>query len=275
METGSARPGITDFLDLLEELAPARFAEDWDNPGLQVGGHAGDITCVFISLDPTLGALKRARRVGADVLFTHHPLIFKPLSRIDSDPYPGNVIHDAVKSGIHIVSAHTNLDVAGGGINDILAELLRLEDVHVLETVSGVDGIGLGRVGRLSGGLDLTAFIHEVRDILGVEEIGVAGPEDARIRTVAVVGGSGGSLVSAARRKGADCLITGDVGHHHALTAETMGLTLLDAGHYCLEKKAFSVFGERLGKRMAERGWPVNVVLDEAERGPMRRTVVS
>jgi len=252
------------------DKGPTRFAEEWDNPGLQAGGYSGDITKVFVSLDPTLGALQRARNAGAEVLFTHHPLIFKPVSRIDSAVYPGNVIHEAVKGGIHIVSAHTNLDVAGGGINDILAELLRLEDIAVLDEIPGVEGVGLGRVGRLTRVFGLVEFIHEVRDLLGVEKLGIAGPEDAEFRTVAVVGGSGGSLVSSAHRKAADCLITGDVGHHHALTAETMGVTLLDAGHYCLEKKAFSIFGNRLKKRMAERGWNVDVVLDEAERGPVR-----
>jgi dinuclear metal center YbgI/SA1388 family protein len=270
MNAESRNVGVGQFLELLERLAPARLAESWDNPGLQVGGDGGNVTKVFISLDPTLGALRRAREAGADLLFTHHPLIFRPLTRIEAAVYPGNVIHEAVKAGVTIFSAHTNLDVAVGGINDILAESLGLEEVAVLEEAIGAEGAGLGRVGRLPGALRLSGLARAVRDRLDVENMGVSGPEDGDIRTVAVVGGSGGGMIAAAHRKGADCLITGDVGHHHALTAEAMGVTVLDAGHYSLEKKAFSIFGGRLAKQMAERGWKVDVVLDDAETTPVR-----
>ena len=154
-------PGIRDFLALLDEVAPMRFAEEWDNPGLQVGGHPGPITTCAMALDPTIAAIKRARKLGAQVLLAHHPLLFKPVSRIDQARYPGSVIHEAIRSSIHVVAAHTNLDAARGGINDILAESLELRDATVLEEVAGSEdhlqaeqGIGqVPLVARLNDGL--------------------------------------------------------------------------------------------------------------------------
>ena len=262
-------PRIRDILDRLENIAPTVLAETWDNPGLQVGSYSQEITKVFLSLDPTLKALNSAKRRNAQLLFTHHPLIFKPLSRLDINTYPGDVIAEALTSGICVIAAHTNLDMAKGGINDILADLLELETVEVLEEKDEVEGAGLGRIGDLPAAVRLSVLVEKVKRVFGAEQVKVVGREDEQIRRLAVVGGSGGSMISLASKKGADLLVTGDIGHHHASEAECLGIALIDAGHFHTEKTAFGAFAERLRAMVTEWGWEVAIEVDEDETDPM------
>jgi len=259
---------LKDFLELLETVAPARWAEPWDNPGLQIGSPAQEIKKIFSSLDPTLKALKSASKAHAQLLFTHHPLIFKPVSRVQTDTFPGNVMAEAVRDGIAIVAAHTNLDSAPDGINDILARLLGLTDVEILKPFE--DGAGLGRIGNLSNPVSLSAMAQTVRKVLGEGDMRVVGERDRPIRRIAVVGGSGGSLVSLACEKGADLLVTGDVGHHVALEAETLGIALIDGGHFHSEKAAFRVFARNLETLLRSKGWKIEIETDEGEGNPLR-----
>ncbi len=259
---------LRDFLTTLETIAPIRWAEPWDNPGLQVGSLSQEIRKIFSSLDPTLSALISASEAHAQLLFTHHPLIFKPLSRLDINAFPGDVIAEAAKRGISIVAAHTNLDVARGGINDILADLMGLNNVEVLQPADEADGVGLGRIGNLPEPAALSTVAKDVKKLLGAQSIRAVGRRDVLIRRLAVVGGSGGSLTSLAHEKGADILLTGDIGHHVALEAESLGIALLDGGHFHSEKTAFRVFAKNLNKMLTSKGWEVAVETDEDERDP-------
>lgn len=263
-------PKTRDVLDLLEKIAPARLAESWDNPGFQVGSYSQEIAKIFMALDPTLEALRSASDRHAQLLLTHHPLIFTPLSEVDINAYPGNVAVEAVKGGISVVSVHTNLDVAAGGINDILAELLGLQQVEVLEEKTGVDGAGLGRVGDLPKAAMLTSVVEDVRQVFGSDKLRLVADGDVRIRRIAVVGGSGGGLTYRASEKGADLLITGDVGHHHALEAKSVGIALIDAGHFETEMVAFRGFAERLRGLIDELGWGVDIETFEDENDPLK-----
>jgi dinuclear metal center YbgI/SA1388 family protein len=123
---------LVDIITLLDEIAPFSNAEEWDNPGLQVGSPSSEIKKILISLDPAIDALRKAKDINAQLLLTHHPLIFNKLSNVNSEEYPGDVITEALTSGISIVAAHTNLDAARNGINDILAEMLNLQNVKPL-----------------------------------------------------------------------------------------------------------------------------------------------
>lgn len=263
-------PKLKDILVLLEDLASAKLAEPWDNPGLQVGSFSQDITKIFVSLDPTLKALKSAYNGCAQLLLTHHPLIFRPLSQLESSYYPGNVIFNAIKNGIAVVAAHTNLDSAWGGINDILADLFELKDVETLNEVDDPGNSGLGRVGNLPEPVKLSIVIKKVKEILNAEKLRVAGDGNTMINRVAIVGGSGGSLISLAHKKDADLLLTGDVSHHDALEADSLGLVLIDAGHFRMEKVAFDIFANRLGSLFLERGWDTTIEVDKNENDPMR-----
>ena len=263
-------PKLIDVLDVLEKVAPAQFAESWDNPGLQVGYYSQEVRKIFFALDPTLKALRSACKRKAQVLLTHHPLIFTPLSRIDISEYPGNVILEAAKSGVSVVAAHTNLDVARGGINDVLGNLLNLHNMEVLKEITGIDGVGLGRIGDLSEPVKLSDAEEFIMRILGNRNLKVVGQGNAEIHRVAVIGGSGGSLVSLASEKGADLLLTGDVSHHHALEAESLGIALIDGGHFYTEKVAFDIFAGDFESMIAAQGWQVTVEVDVDETNPIR-----
>jgi len=252
-------PTLKDIMACLERIAPAAAAEDWDNPGLQVGIPSQGVGKILVALDPTLKALKEASKRGAQLVLSHHPLIFPSLASLDREIYPGDVIFEACKSEIGIVAAHTNLDVAQGGINDMLASLFRLTGPEALKKTLGFAGAGLGRIGDLHEPEPLLTFAAKVKALLGLEAVRVGEGAKERVRRVAVVGGSGGSLVPLAFAMGADVLVTGDVGHHDGRQAETLGMALIDAGHFHTEKKAFALFGDHFRDLLAEEGWDVAV----------------
>ena len=263
-------PTLKDFISVLESLAPMRYAEDWDNSGVQVGGQSSKIRKVLMSLDPMLSSVKKAALMGADLLLTHHPLIFKPVSHIDWERYPGNVICEAIREHICIVAAHTNLDIAKGGINDLLAEHLGLGDIRPLDESEGLAPSVPGRIGLFREPVELKIFAERVKDVFGMKTIRVSGDSTKQIKRVAVVGGSGGSLVEMAFRNGADVLVTGDVGHHHFLEAFALGMAVFDAGHYNMEKKAFGLFSDKLKEEIRTRDWKVAVEIDDEERASSR-----
>ena len=271
LKDGEMIPKLKDILDLLEEIAPSRLAEEWDNPGLQVGIQSQEVSRIFVSLDPTLPAVEEAVKQKVQLLLTHHPLIFHPLSRLDRDLYPGNVIFEALRHGIAIVSVHTNLDATRGGINDMLAQVFQLKDVEVLQIAEGDSDrdVGLGRIGDIREPRSLSEMLDAIKSGLGAKGIRVVGSKDLVIRRVAVVGGSGGGMVATASEKGADLLITGDVGHHDALEAESRGLALIDAGHFYTEKAALALFANRLKGLVEERRWQVEVVIHRNEKNPL------
>ena len=264
-------PSLQQILDALEEEAPSRLAESWDNPGLQIGGRSDPVERILLSLDPSLEAVRKAADIEAQLLLSHHPLLFKPLSSIDRNRYPGNIVYEAVKTGVALVSAHTNLDAALGGINDQLAVLLGLGNVRSLGGGEGDPSEpGLGRIGTLHAPRLLGDLARDVRAALQAPVAGIVGPSNRSVQEVAVVGGSGGSLVSEADRAGADVLVTGDLGHHDALTASCLGLAVIDAGHFHTEKAALEGFSRTLSSRLRARGWAVEVRVFGEEESPMR-----
>lgn len=265
-------PSLRDIIAVLEDLVPGRLAEDWDNPGLHVGNPSQGVEKIFVALDPTLESVVRAAQRGAQMLFTHHPLIFRPLVSLDSHTYPGNVIVECIKRDVSVFSAHTNLDIARGGINDMLAGLFHLQDVEVLENRDDprlVD-IGLGRIGYFKEPRPLRKIVEMTKDVLGINHVRVVGHEERDIYKTAVVGGAGGRMAGIASARGADLLITGDVGHHAARDAENLGLALIDAGHFHTEKAAFQAFAERFGGVLRQKGWGVAMEYDDMEKGPSR-----
>lgn len=263
-------PTLKAVLDVLEEIAPSHAAENWDNPGLQIGDLSQEVCKIFISLDPTLKSLRKAVKRNAQVLLTHHPLIFNPISRLNRDRYPGDVIFEAIERGISIIAAHTNLDAVRGGINDGLAGLFGLQEVRVLEESNDLDEGGSGRIGDLPEPERLSEMIEKIKVILGAERIRVVGRKERRIKRVAIVGGAGGGMVALASKKGAQLLITGDVRHHEALEAEVLGLALIDAGHFQTEKSALKPFANHLRNRFLVKNMEVIVEVNDAEKSPMR-----
>jgi dinuclear metal center YbgI/SA1388 family protein len=258
-------------MTILDELAPFAHMAEWDNSGLQVGDLTQKVHTILFALDPTMDALTDAIRKKAQVLLTHHPLIFRSLSSIDCQAYPGNVIFQAIQNNISIISAHTNLDMARGGVNDMLAQLLELQHTDILDRAEpfGTQEVGLGRIGSLPRPVKLSSMVGKIKDILGASSVRVMGDERLEITRVAIVGGSGGSLIDRAYEKGADVLITGDIGHHDALKAAVLGLALIDAGHFFTERVALKSFADHFKETVSTRDWNVNIAVYEDEEAPM------
>lgn len=124
---------VADIVDIMDRIAPPILTDSWDNTGLQLGNIEKEVKKVLVSLDLDEVTLKKAKEVGADMIITHHPLIFKPLEKITSESYKGKIILDIIKEDMAVFSAHTNLDIVDGGVNDVFAELMGLEDVEVLK----------------------------------------------------------------------------------------------------------------------------------------------
>ena len=264
-------PRLSEVINVLDEIAPFVLAEKWDNSGLQVGDIDKVIKKILIALDPAVGAVLHASATGADLILNHHPLIFKPVTCIDYNVYPGDVIHEAIKNDIAIVAIHTNLDSARMGINYILAEKFGLVDVSALEQkeYNGEDGYGLGAIGELSEPLSMTSVSKKVKDVLGLEALKVICSNEKDIKRVAVVGGSGGSMVNAAAEKNADLLITGDIGHHDALLAKSCNINVIDAGHYSTERVALTGFYKKLDEIFSRYNMDIMLEMYEEETDPI------
>jgi GTP cyclohydrolase I len=266
------RVSLKKVLDIIDEIAPFSLSEKWDNSGLQIGSHDKDINKILIALDPTIEAIKKAVSVNAQLMITHHPLFFNSITHIDFNLYPGNIIHEAVKNEIAVVAAHTNLDNARMGINHFLARMLDLIGWEVLEPkeLNGISGYGSGVIGYLNEPIDLRSYAIKIKKSLGAEAVKVIGSDDSTVKHVAVVGGSGRDYIAKAKEKGADLLVTGDIGHHDALTARSLGVNVIDTGHFCTERAALTGFMEQLKERFTMQGLDVELEMYKDETDPVR-----
>ena len=263
-------PLVKDILNLLDEIAPFDLAEDWDNSGLQIGSPDQPVGRMMIALDPTLEVVHEALSQKARLLLTHHPLIFKTISSINLNLYPGQVIQEAIKGNLSIISAHTNLDQAENGINRILARIFELQNIEILQINNHPDHprLGLGCIGDLPFSKPLGEIATWVKDKIGAAHVSAVGRREKLINRLAVVGGSGGSMVSQAFQKGADLLITGDIGHHDSLEALSLGLGLIDCGHFLTEWTALRIFKDFMQGKMFDRGWEIQIEFFEKEACP-------
>ncbi len=217
---------VADLVEVLEDLAPVRNAESWDNVGLLIGDETSQVSHVLLTIDMGPAQLEEATRLGCQAVVAYHPPIFKDLRRL----LPGMPAYEAVRAGIAVYSPHTALDVARGGTNDSLAEgVLGLVDVEPLRPA--LDGPGMGRLGVLDPAVDRSVLIERIKARLGMDRILVAGPRTGAVRIVAVCAGACGDILDHALAKRADLYLTGEMRHHDALRAAREGLTVVCALH--------------------------------------------
>ena len=210
---------IQDIFTFLNDRAPMDTAEGWDNPGMLVGDPRREVTRVLVALDATDGAVDTALAVGAELIVTHHPVIFAPLKRLSAQSIP----YRLAAAGIDLIAAHTNLDKAAGGVNDTLAARLGLTDV----VVAADEYTRIGTLAEETSAKDFAAHVAAVLDTA------VRYSGDKTVKTVAVCGGSGGDFML--RCIGAaDAYVTGEVRHHEWLAAAGQ-INVIEAGHYATE----------------------------------------
>lgn len=218
-----------DIISFLEKEAPPELAEEWDNIGLLVGSSSNSVRKILVCLDVTASAIDEAIQKGADLIVTHHPVIFKGIRRLNEDEKTAGLLYSLIRNSISVYSAHTNLDFAEQGVNTCLADVLGLKNTEVL-------GKGPGKTGMLEQRLSLADFVTRVKNNLKVPYVRVAGGVAAGIQKVAVFSGSFDDDLKAVAASGADVLVTGDLKYHTALDAREMGLCIVDAGHFNTEK---------------------------------------
>lgn len=240
---------------ILEELAPSELALEWDNVGLLVGDARQGIHTAYLALDATDEAIREAIRCGADILITHHPLIFRGMKQVTMNDFIGRRIQNLIRNGISYYAMHTNFDVCVMG--SLAADRMQLENTTVLEVTGEFCGepCGIGRVGTLAAPILLRECADLVKQRFEVPHVTVYGDLNRQVQRVAIAPGSGGDEIPYAIVSQADVLITGDITHHKGIDALAQGLCVIDAGHYGLEH----VFTDYLESYLAEHAPQVEV----------------
>lgn len=236
---------LTNWLDT---RYPAKAAENWDNVGLLVGNDDKEISHVFLALDLTEETLEEAIAAGADMILTHHPMIFSGLKKINNHTFTGRKILTLIKKDIPYYAMHTNYDILG--MADLSAEYIKLCDTTVLSVTDETDGSvqGFGRVGKLPRKMRLGDYARLVKESLKLSDVKVYGDLDKEVECAAICTGSGKSMIAEAIAAGADVYVTGDIDHHTGIDTVAQGLALIDAGHYGTEYIFMDDVKEELGK---------------------------
>lgn len=231
---------VKDICALIENELPLHWQESFDNAGLAVGDPEAEVSQLLIALDATEEVIDEAISIGAQMVITHHPIIFRPLKRIACENRQQRTILRALQHGIALYAAHTNLDSAPSiGISHHIASLLGIHEVALLEASSAAEGVGLGIVGQLAEPAEPTAFLRLIKERLGVVALRHSPVRIESISRVAICSGSGGSLIEAAEAASADVYIAADFKYHDFVDADTM--ILVDAGHFETEFCAIDI----------------------------------
>lgn len=225
-----------DVMEQIEKKFAPEYACGWDNVGLLAGRYDREVKSIYIALDATDDVVDYCVDHEIDMLLTHHPLIFQGMKRITDQDFIGRRILKLISNDISYYAMHTNYDVMG--MADLSVKLLGWDDTEVLEE-TGVDvfenPVGIGKVASLEMVCSLFDVCEQVKWAFELDHVKVFGDLNKEIKKAAICPGSGKSVITEALKKGADVLITGDIGHHEGIDAVACGMAIIDAGHYGVE----------------------------------------
>lgn len=238
---------VQQVYDFINERAPFETQVAYDNSGLLVGHPNNEVTGIHFALDVTNNVIDEAIAHGANLIVTHHPMMFSPIKRLVETDYQARLLCRLIREGISLISAHTNLDQAAGGINDVLAQCIGLTDIQ---------GEGFVRVGTLPSPITAGELAESISAALG-DVVRVMGDASAQVEKVGMCSGSGADEWPAAAAMGAQAFLTGEAKHHIALEAADRGMVLLEAGHHATEEPGIFALAKAL--QMSELGVQYNV----------------
>lgn len=252
-----------EIMNILQEQSPEQYALEWDNVGLLVGDSRKEVRKIYIALDATEETIEEAKTAGADMLLTHHPMIFKGLKKVNTEDFTGKRVMFLIQADIAYYAMHTNFDVKG--MADLAAERMGLSDCQVLEaTCQDEQGTqGIGKIGMLSESMELRECAERVKQAFHVEQVKVFGDLRAKVTKAAICPGSGKSVIGEALKSGVQVLITGDIDHHEGIDAAAQGMAIIDAGHYGVEKIFIPFMRQYL-----EENTKGLVILEQPEKQP-------
>lgn len=268
-------PTLGEVLLAAEELWPASLAEEWDAVGLVAGRTSRTVQKILLAVDPTSAVVDEALEWGADLLLTHHPLLLRPVTSVAANSFKGDIVHRLIEGGCGLLTIHTNGDSSVGGVSDVLADALGLQNVQPLkQATAGLDEEGIGRYGDLAGVTSLSEFAAKVFSILPAVAGGVrvAGDHDGLVRRVAVCGGAGDSLFDAVRGCAADVYVTADMRHHPASEAREAAVDgrpyLIDVSHFGSEWLWLTPAAGALDNVLGDHGYDVDIRVSSINTDP-------
>ena len=256
------RATLAEIVELADRIFPFEYAETWDNCGIQVGHPERSIGSIAFSLDATVETIEFASRSSCELLVTHHPLLMDPIRRISGDTFVGKTVLHAVRSGVDILSLHTNLDAAPGGLNDHVADRLGLQEVIVPHPAP------CARMGRLPVPVPVSDLGRRIAREFGISEVRLISRDEREVCSVFCACGSGMGYLGEALRYGAEVIVTGDVRYHAAREALDLAIPVIDAGHYGLEKAAVGLMAQAFGSELKRQGLLIGCVPCDIETEP-------
>ena len=237
-----------DIMKVIEATYPKHAALEWDNVGLLVGRTEKEVKKIYVALDATDEVIEQAVAANADMLITHHPLLFSPLKKITDEHFIGGRVVKLLQHDISYYAMHTNYDVCG--MADISAAILGLDGAETLEVTDKESMEGIGKVGDFSDPMSLQSCGEFIKEKFQLDSVKVFGDLSSTVQRVAICPGSGKGMTELALEKNADVLVTGDIGHHEGIDAVAQGLAIIDAGHYGLEHIFIEDMANYLGKNV-------------------------
>lgn len=235
-----------DIFENLCALAPPELQLSFDNSGFLFGRETAAVTKALLALDVTSTVVDEAIELGAELILSHHPLIFRPLKSVTDEKLLRLAQHQ-----IAVISMHTNLDIAQGGVNDALMAALGAQ------VLGGLDEYGCGRVGRLGKAMSMEEFLPFCKAVLKTS--GLRYYDSGRqVFKLAVMGGSGGDSLETAYRLGCDTYLTADIKYHQFLEAQELGINLIDGDHFCTENLVIPVLAQRLRAAFPETKFTIS-----------------
>lgn len=273
-EAGEA-PTLGQLMLAVEELWPESLAEEWDEVGLVAGHPSAPVSRVMFAVDPTLEVIDEAIEWGAGLLITHHPLLLRGVTSVAANTPKGKAVHRLIESGTALLTVHTNGDSAVGGVSDVLADALGLQNVAPLTpAANGLPEEGIGRVGDLAEAMTLGDFAARAYGILPSVAGGVrvSGDRDGLVRRIAVCGGAGDSLFDEVRASNADLYVTADLRHHPASEAREAAVNgrpyLIDVSHFASEWLWLPAAADALGNVLTDQGLDVEIRVSSTNSDP-------
>lgn len=263
---------VKEFENIIGEEIPLILKEDFDNVGLMIGEENMAINKVMVSLDCTLEVIEEAIENNCNLIFTHHPLIFRKPNVITDRSLLGKKIIKIIKNNIAVYSAHTNLDSVENGINDALVEILGFKNSKILSINKAGKNIGvnagIGRIVDIEEGIYFTKLLKIIKDKLNLNSIRFSGDENKVIKKIAIINGSGQSFFDQCKTKNVDAIISGDTTYHYVSDFKEEGINIIDIGHFSSEWIAFIKTSENLEKKLVNRGYNIEFVYSKKIKDP-------